>query len=64
MKIRMMSTYDVAKNLLEIIKSAPVESSKGKFDVAKKIATTEIPMYQKAVKAVDTFVKQSEKDVK
>lgn len=62
MKIKILSKYDVAKNLLNIINNTKTYN-KNTSETALHIANTDIPQYKKQNLQTDTFRKQSKKEV-
>ena len=63
MKIKILSKYDVAKNLLNIINNAQTYN-KNTSPKALQIASTNIPQCKKTNLQTDTFIKQTKKEVK
>ena len=63
MKIRFLSNYDIAKNLLNIIEGADQYNSKKLVQTVQNRVVSSIPNLSKNSNNCDTFVKQSEKGI-
>lgn len=63
MKIRFLSNYDIAKNLLNIINSADYLNSKKSVQVMQSGMASSVPNMSKNISNSDTFVKQANKEI-
>lgn len=63
MKIKLMSGYDVAKNYFTILNNYE-KLQKNSVQTVSGVMNSDIPVYKKAEKVFDTFVKETEKAAK
>lgn len=63
MKIRFLSNYDIAKNLLNIINGADYSNSKRTAQAVQKSMVASVPNMSKNISNSDTFVKQANKEI-